>query len=398
MNLTVCQFNDSYFPVIDGSAMTAHHYSLWLNGKYGRCVMVAPKVNEYKDNVEYKVHRFKSVLSPGMNPFRSGLPLTEIRFKKKIRKIGFDILHAHGPFISGHLAVRLARKIEVPLVATFHTDYSDDYRNIIRHDLFVEFVRQMTLDFYQSADMVWVPNRRAGLILREKGFNGAFQVVPPGTDFSIPDRTQHLRLRKRGLELLDADANGFVMLFVGQLRWEKNLLMILESMKILMEEGKTFRMVFVGEGYAIKEMQKRVRQMKLTGLVTFMGLISDRLLLQQVYAAADLFLFPSLNDTAPLVLQEAAAFSVPSMVVRNSAPSDGILDGVNGFLSDPSATNMAFRISELMKNPEMLKKAGAEARKSIYRSWESVVDDVYQRYLEVIRDYHEQRTPALSVS
>jgi glycosyltransferase involved in cell wall biosynthesis len=145
-------------------------------------------------------------------------------------------------------------------------------------------------------------------------------------------------------------------------------------------------------------MQKRVRQMKLTGLVTFMGLISDRLLLQQVYAAADLFLFPSLNDTAPLVLQEAAAFSVPSMVVRNSAPSDGILDGVNGFLSDPSATNMAFRISELMKNPEMLKKAGAEARKSIYRSWESVVDDVYQRYLEVIRDYHEQRTPALSVS
>ena len=101
MRITTCQFNDSYFPIMDGVGITAHNYALWLNEKHGKTVLVAPKVKDYEDEEDYRVYRFKSVLLPGMNPYRAGLPLIDIKFKKKLNKIRFDLVHAHSPFISG---------------------------------------------------------------------------------------------------------------------------------------------------------------------------------------------------------------------------------------------------------------------------------------------------------
>jgi glycosyltransferase involved in cell wall biosynthesis len=146
-------------------------------------------------------------------------------------------------------------------------------------------------------------------------------------------------------------------------------------------------MVFVGEGYAAVEMSRLVRQYKIQDKVVFLGVITDRKELQNIYAASDLLVFPSMYDNSPLVLQEAAAFDVPSIVVSNSSSSEGILDGVNGFLVENEVGSLANRISELMKHPSAIKKAGEGARKSIYHPWEHIVDDVYQRYVELIREH-----------
>ncbi|MEI7500137.1 MAG: glycosyltransferase [Bacteroidota bacterium] len=392
MQITTCQFNDSYFPIMDGVGMTAHSYAYWLNEKYGKSMLIAPRVKDYKDNVEYKVHRFKSVLLPGMNPYRVGLPLIDVSFKKKIKKIKFDLLHAHCPFISGQLAAKLSAKLNVPLVATFHTKYREDFKKVINNDLFVDFLLKITLDFYNSADLVWVPNNATGQTLREYGYAGNFEVMPNGTDMVMPDKAKLLKYRKKGLDKIDAGANEFVMLFVGQHRWEKNVRLIIDSMKMLKAAGESFKMVFVGEGYAAREMVKLVRQYKIQDQVIFLGVITDRKELQNIYAASDLLVFPSVYDNSPLVMQEAAAFDVPSVIVRNSSSAEGILDGVNGFLIENEAADLAKKISELMKVPDMIKKAGEGARKSIYHPWEAIVDDVYQRYVELIKE----RQPAAS--
>jgi 1,2-diacylglycerol 3-alpha-glucosyltransferase len=177
------------------------------------------------------------------------------------------------------------------------------------------------------------------------------------------------------------------MLFVGQHRWEKNVRLIIDSLKLLKSEGKSFKMVFVGEGYAAIEMKKLVRTYNIQDQVVFLGVITDRRELQNVYAASDLLVFPSIYDNSPLVLQEAAAFDVPSVVVRNSSSAEGILDGVNGFLVENEVASLASRISELMKHPNAIRKAGEGARKSIYHPWENIVDNVYQRYAELIREH-----------
>jgi len=387
MKITTCQFNDSYFPIMDGVGMTAHNYAYWLNEKYGKSMLVAPKVKGYEDTADYKVYRFKSVLLPGMNPYRVGLPLIDVKFKKKIKKMKFDILHAHCPFISGQVAVKLASKLNVPLVATFHTKYRDDFKKVINNDLFADFLVRLTLDFYNAADQVWVPNNATGLTLREYGYKGYYEVMPNGSDMLVPDEGKLMKYRKKGLDLIDAGNKEFIMLFVGQHRWEKNVRLIIDSMIMLKAAGEAFKMVFVGEGYAANEMKKLVRQNNIQDQVVFLGVITDRLELQNIYAASDLLVFPSVYDNSPLVLQEAAAFDIPSVVVRGSSSAEGIHDSLNGFLVENEVNSLVNKISELLEYTDAVKQAGEGARKTIYHPWENIVDDVYLRYADIIRKH-----------
>ena len=391
MKINTCQFNDSYFPIMDGVGMTAHNYASWLNTKYGKSMVVAPKVKEYNDHADYKVIRFKSVLMPGMNPYRIGLPAIDFKFKKNLSKFNFDILHAHCPFISGQLALNLAKKTDTPLVATFHTKYREDFKKTVSSDLVTNFLMNMTMEFYRSADHVWVPNRSTGETLKEYGYEGKFDIVQNGTDMEIPERSKYLKLRNRGLIENDCEEDDFILLFVGQHRWEKNVKVIIDALKLLREKDEKFKMIFVGEGYAEKEMKKLVKGYDLGELVRFTGVITERPKLMNLYACADLFIFPSIYDNAPLVMREAAAFDVPSIVVRNSSSAEGVLDNVNGFLINNSAEALSQKIIDLKSNPELIRKAGLGARKSIYRHWESIIDEVAHRYEEIIREHHSEK-------
>jgi len=250
----------------------------------------------------------------------------------------------------------------------------------------------LTLDFYNTADLVWVPNQATGVTLIDYGFTGSFEIMPNGTDMEIPEKTRLIRYRKKGLEMIDSDPNEFVMLFVGQHRWEKNIRLILEALKILHDGKKKFKMIFVGEGYAVKEMKKLVKQYHLKEAVRFLGVITNRNEIKNVYAASDLFIFPSIYDNSPLVMQEAAAFDIPSIVVKSSSSSEGIIDGVNGFIIENDTDSLVKKIMELIKNPEVIKRAGEGARKSIYHPWESIINDVYLRYVDIIKD-HRQKNP-----
>ena len=123
----------------------------------------------------------------------------------------------------------------------------------------------------------------------------------------------------------------------------------------------------------------------------FTGLVTDRNKLKSIYACADLFVFPSLYDNSPLVIQEAAAFDIPSIILKNSSSAEGITDKVNGFLIDDNAQSLFKLISEVKKYPEVIKLAGEGARKSIYKPWEGIVESVYQRYVEIIEENVHKR-------
>jgi glycosyltransferase involved in cell wall biosynthesis len=119
--------------------------------------------------------------------------------------------------------------------------------------------------------------------------------------------------------------------------------------------------------------------------------ISDRELLRTHYAAADLFLFPSLYDNAPLVVREAAVMGTPSVIVAGSTTAEVIDDGVNGFLACNSAESYAAVVRTLYDNRRLLLKVAANASHSLARSWNDVMEEVVQRYTDVIKRYGSKR-------
>ena len=113
-------------------------------------------------------------------------------------------------------------------------------------------------------------------------------------------------------------------------------------------------------------------------------MLTNRDEITRYYAAADLFLFPSLYDNAPLVVREAAALHTPSIMIDESTAATIIKDNENGFLVPNNLDTFAARLRELIGQPERVHKVGITASRSIVRSWEDVVEEVLDRYNRLI--------------
>ena len=152
-----------------------------------------------------------------------------------------------------------------------------------------------------------------------------------------------------------------------------------------------YRMNFIGTGYALDDMKALVKELGLTDRVTFHGVINDREKLRQYYAASDLFLFPSFYDNAPLVVREAAAVETPAILLEGSTAAELVRDCENGFLTQRSPEDYARAIRHIAVNPSLKTKAGKGASVTLGRPWSDVIDEVIQRYDEIIAR-HEHST------
>ncbi len=384
------QFSDTFVPIMDGVSITARNYAFWLNRKYGTSYAVGPFIKGYEDSEEFTVLRYRSVPLPGLDPFRLGIPQMDWEFHKKIESIQFDIVHAHCPFVSGQIALKAAEEQRIPLVATFHSKYKEDFKTKIPTETLVDMAVKKVVRFYNSVDHVWVPAKSTGEVLREYGYQGKIEVWENGTDIPIPTDEEYRELFNRGQEYFNTTEDDIVFLFVGQHRWVKNIELIIEALRTLNDRGRSFKMVFVGSGPDKKAMEKMVYTYNLWDRVFFTGSIINREEIKPIYARANLFLFPSIYDNAPLVMREAAAFKVPTVLVEGSTAAEVIKDKKNGFLIENSPEALADELEILMDDNELVKRVGMKARESIYISWEQVVDKVYLRYQEIIEQFRSK--------
>jgi glycosyltransferase involved in cell wall biosynthesis len=159
--------------------------------------------------------------------------------------------------------------------------------------------------------------------------------------------------------------------------------LLVESLALI--KDIPFKMFFIGIGYATDDLKQLVNQLGLNDKAIFVGLISDREKLKQYYAAADLFLFPSTYDTWAIVVREAAALSTPSLLIEESNVAKIIKNNVNGFLSKNTTESFASSLRNLISNSELVKKVGLNASETITRSWESVTDEVLDRYHHLMK-------------
>ena len=125
--LTIGQFIDSYLPVTDGVVSVVRNYAYWLNEKYGKCVVYAPNTKSFVNPDPFDVQSYLSIPIPGRKPYRFGFPALDVRYRKQLNQMQFDLVHSHSPFSSGSEALRVAKKQNIPLVGTFHSKFYDDF-------------------------------------------------------------------------------------------------------------------------------------------------------------------------------------------------------------------------------------------------------------------------------
>ena len=375
--MIIGQFCDTYPPAVDGVGRVALSYCETLTSMGHTAYYVAPQAPHVDDPVGFPVLLTASLPVPG-ELFRMGLPALDMRYRHKITQIPFDIVHCHSPFIAGGEALRISRKLGVPLVSTFHSKYRDDYL-AKTHSAFV--ARQgvkAIVRFYEKCDGVWTVNSATADVLREYGFRGPITVMENGTNVEplAPDAYQRMRER---VHLADGVPT---LLFVGQHNYKKNLHGILGACAILRAKGQPFQLVCAGDVPDFSAIVSEAHDLGLSDAARFLGFVTDRQLLMAVYERADLLVFPSLYDNAPMVLREAAVMGTPGLVVRGSCSAEGVTDGVNGFISaDESAEAIADTILRALPR---CREVGENARRTIPLPWPEILKKAEAEYIRLI--------------
>lgn len=385
-NMSVIQFSESFPPIMDGVGNVTRNYAYWIKKKSGKSYVVTPEYPGHVDDEIFPVLRYPSLPLVLRKPYRFGVSAHNPKLWKKLENLKVDLVHAQSPFSSGNIALQYARQKKVPLVATFHSKFYDDFKEVTRSDAISWIMTHLVVDFFNYADAVWAVNQSTKETLISYGYRGPVDVVQNGADFIIPDDPDELKAQVEEKYKLQKDET--VLLFVGQMIRQKNIETTLRALKILHEKNIAFTMLLAGEGKSREYFEDLVAELKLKSRVRFLGKIMDRELLKGLFDRADLFIFPSLYDNAPVVTREAAAMQTPSVIVKGSNASEGIVDGKNGFLCENSPESLANVIEKALSNTEKRIQAGKEAQKSIFRSWESVIDEeVIPRYDQIIRDF-----------
>lgn len=380
-------FNDSFPPVLDGVTLVVQNYVDHLVEAGQKVTVVTPWNPKDLEHPHYEMHRYFSLPIYNRHPYRYGYPLLDPWIWHNIRKTRFDLVHAHCPFSSGRLAMYAAKYHKVPLIATFHSKYKSDLVRSLPKFM-VDYQMKRLLQFYNSAYEVWIPQAAVEETLREYGFKGKVQVVENGNDFlEGVDNLEQLKLDAR--KELGVNPGTLKLLFVGQHILEKGIDIIVQALSLIPHDID-YRMDFIGTGYALGQMQRLVRSLNLGKQVTFHGVTQDRNLLKKHYASADLFLFPSFYDNAPLVVREAAAMGTPSILLLGSTAAENIQDHVNGFLVERTPKAYADKIGELFHNRELITQVGLGARSTLARPWSDVVREVSERYQTVMDRFYKE--------
>lgn len=379
MEKNIGLFNESFPPVMDGVAICVENYAHWMQERVGGVSVITPRNPgaDYSDK-HYEVLDYLSVPVPFRAPYVTGISEMDPAFMKQLLKRRFKIVHAHSPFVCGLTAARVARLQRIPLVATFHSKYREDFARVLPAEAMVDAVVKEIVHFYKKADAVWVPQESVKEVLYSYGYKGQIDVMPNGCDLAGDYPESYFRDARASLGLEDG---LFTLLYVGQHIWEKNLRLTIEALARI--KDLPYRMFFVGTGYAESEMKEMVTRLGIGDKVTFAGRVTDREKLKRYYAAADLFLFPSLYDTDGLVVREAAAFGTPSVMLKEASASGMLTDGETGFKIAGNLDEYEALLRALAADPDRVGAVGRGAR-AIVRSWEDVAGEALDRYNTIL--------------
>jgi glycosyltransferase involved in cell wall biosynthesis len=382
----VAYFPDSFLEV-DGVAMTSNKLVNFARRRgYPFLVIHAGPKTKITDDGSVKLFSLRR--SPLSIPVDHSLRFDPFfqrhyrKVKKAVTEFKPDVIHITGLNDVSIMGALLAWKLDTALVGSWHTNIHEYAARRLENSLrffpkrsrqdFLGFLERQILSgaklYYKMPQVLLAPNQEL-MDMLTSGTTRRAKLMIRGVDtvrFSPEKRTINDGVVRFG--------------FVGRLRAEKNVRMLVELEDRLIKAGHSnFRFLIVGEGDEREYLENNMKAADFTGYL-------DGEDLAHAYANMDVFVFPSETDAYGNVPQEAMASGAPALVTDKGGPRHFVTDGVNGYIAR-DVDEFAKYAGMLMTDRELLDRLKHTSRKfAMTRSWDSVFETVYSAYSEA-KDY-----------
>ena len=284
-----------------------------------------------------------------------------------------DVIHHTTPGPMGLAALWVSSQVGVPLVGSFHTDLAE-YTRVLSGwaplgDLMQEYMRRQ----YARCHRILAPSESTRRMLIDARIDpdkiGIWRRGVSAERFTPAKRSASLR------EQWQVSDTRPALLYVGRLSREKSLSTIVSTGRTLEQSGIPHRLIFVGDGPIRQELQSSSLEAVFTGTLS-----PDDVAVAM--ASADLFVFPSLTDTAGNVVLEAQASGLPVVVTNVGGPHENMIAGRTGVVSTDREDFI--RLTALLaRSANRRKWLGRHAREYAQeRRWEASLEPLYHAYAE----------------
>jgi len=368
--MRVALFTETFLPKVDGIVTRLRHTVEHLQRSGDRVLVFCPEggLTEYQGA---KIFGVKGAPLPWYPELTMAFPTPTIG--KKLEQFRPDIIHAVNPAILGLGGIYYAKKLQIPLIASYHThlpQYLQHYGLGMLEGLLWELLKsahnQAQVNLCTSTAMVEE--------LTNHGIERA-ALWQRGVDTEMfQPHLANLEMRSR---LSQGHPDSPLLLYVGRLGAEKEI----DRIKQILEAIPSARLALVGDGP-----HRLVLEQHFAGTPThFVGYLHG-VELASAFASADAFIFPSRTETLGLVLLEAMAAGCPVVAARSGGIPDIVTDGVNGYLFDPSDERGAIAATQrLLAQPEERETLRQNARQEAEKwSWTAATRHLQSYYREIV--------------
>jgi glycosyltransferase involved in cell wall biosynthesis len=298
------------------------------------------------------------------------------RVKRDIRRFNPNIFHIASPELLGHAAVKMAHRMDVPVVASVHTRFETYFRY---YGLaFLEpLVEALLRRLYRRCDALFAPSESMAQLLREQRMNYNIGIWTRGIDREIfnPQRRDLVWRRELGIED-DVPVIGFV----GRLVMEKGLDVFSDAIDRLERNQVQHHVLVVGDGPARNWFEKRLPGATFTGYQAGTDL-------GRAVASMDILFNPSVTETFGNVTLEAMAVGLPVVAAIATGSQNLVADGVTGRLIRGGAVEaFADALAHYCRDGEARAAAGQAGKLAAsHYGWDEVNQQLVDGYLRVIR-------------
>lgn len=364
---------ETFLPSTDGIVTRLKKAIEYFLREGHEVLVIAPDlgVTEYKGA---KVIGIKPVTFPFYRYRKWGFPSRKVYHE--LKKFEPDVVHAVNPVLLATSAVTAARKLDVPLVSSYHTHlpkYLDFYK-IYKpaKPLLWWYIRRQ----HKNADINLVTSETIKKELDQEGIE-RLSVIPRGVD--VEKRHPKFKDADMRARLTNGKQENKLLVFIGRLAIEKEIHKLLP----MLEKRTDISLAIIGDGPARDELEKVFEG---TGTV-FTGFLHGEEL-SKAYASSDAFIFPSISETLGLVILEGMASGLPIIAAKSGPTMEQVSHEVNGMLYENEDLDSLLDAVEVIDEKDKFKAIKEEARREALKfSWENASKRLLDYYKDA-RDHH----------
>jgi glycosyltransferase involved in cell wall biosynthesis len=371
--MKIAIFTDTFSPDVNGVARTLKRFTDYLEKNKVPYKVFAPEGSNdhlFSSNI-HRFYSFPFFLYPECRLALPNMPYV----KAELIKFKPDIIHVATPFNVGLCGLHYAKKLNIPIVGSYHTDF-DQYLEYYDLQFLSKILWKYMVWFHKPLKKIFVPSEETKEQLKRHGFSNLY-IWSRGVDCSqFRPNYDRMKVRKKyGIK------EKYILTYVGRIAPEKDIDTLMKIAKHLPPYIKDhIHWLIVGDGPLRNELLKLAEPN-----MTFTGYLNGHDL-AETYAASDVFVFPSPTETFGNVVLESMACGTPVVGANSGGVKNIITHGKNGLLCEPkNVEDFCQSIMTILMNDEKRSKMGIQARQyALNQNWDTIFDGLLQHYEEAI--------------